>query len=335
MIYYIRNEVDDLIGFKYNNEIYYYEKNVQGDIIAIRDSMNQLRARYTYDTWGNILSITDSYNNSITDTEHIGYINPYRYRSYYYDTETNLYYLNSRYYNPVWGRFINADGIVGANQDILSYNLYAYCSNNPVNCSDPKGMFVGDNIFDTWTTASNNMTKATGQKGKPIPKKNVLEKIKDSFVFDAGLGFGASGSGGARTKHGTVGFYSDTTIKIENGKVRRGASNSAVIGYPISDKYTLGGSGEMFHEYHEAGISEYVKHTFLFSNPFDVYDCEHTEYSYSIYGQHDSSNSSAEVSKESVFIGLSFDLHVGVGGHIKVGFNAPYTIGNLLLSSMF
>ena len=139
MIYYIRNEVDDLIGFKYNNETYYYEKNVQGDIIAIRDSMNQLRARYTYDTWGNILSITDSYNNSITDTEHIGCINPYRYRSYYYDTETNLYYLNSRYYNPVWGRFINADGIVGANQDILSYNLYAYCSNNPVIRKDLNG----------------------------------------------------------------------------------------------------------------------------------------------------------------------------------------------------
>ena len=122
MIYYIRNEVDNLIGLIYNNGIYYYEKNVQGDIIAIRDIV----AKYTYDTWGNILSITDSNDNNITDTDHIGCINPYRYRSYYYDTETNLYYLNSRYYNPVWGRFINADGIVGANQDILSYNLYAY-----------------------------------------------------------------------------------------------------------------------------------------------------------------------------------------------------------------
>ena len=126
MIYYIRNEVDNLIGFKYNNNIYYYIKNIQEDIIGIIDSNNNIIARYTYDTWGNILSITDSYNNSITDTDHIGCINPYRYRSYYYDTETNLYYLNSRYYNPVWGRFINADGIVGANQDILSYNLYAY-----------------------------------------------------------------------------------------------------------------------------------------------------------------------------------------------------------------
>lgn len=168
VIYYIHNEVDGLIGFKYNNEIYYYEKNVQGDIIAIRDSMNQLRARYTYDTWGNILSITDSYNNSITDTDHIGCINPYRYRSYYYDTETNLYYLNSRYYNPVWGRFINADGIVGANQDILSYNLYAYCSNNPVNCSDPKGMFVGDSIVRFTNEAASNAKLAS--------KENVINK---------------------------------------------------------------------------------------------------------------------------------------------------------------
>lgn len=73
---------------------------------------------------------------------HIGNINPYRYRSYYYDTETKLYYLNSRYYNPLWGRFINADGIIGANQDILSYNLYAYCSNNPIMNTDIDGNFA-------------------------------------------------------------------------------------------------------------------------------------------------------------------------------------------------
>ena len=213
--------------------------------------------------------------------------------------------------------------------------MYAYCSNNPVNCSDPKGMFVGDNIFDTWTTASNNMTKATGQKGKPMPKKNVLEKIKDSFVFDVGLGFGASGSESTNKKGTKMGFYTDTSIKIENGEIRKGASESVSGELKISSNFSIGASGEMFHEYHEAGISEYAKHTFLFSNPFDVYDCNYTDYSYSINGQHHSSNSNSVVRKESVFIGLSFDFHVGVGGHIKVGFNLPYTTENIILSSMF
>ena len=72
-----------------------------------------------------------------------GLINPFRYRGYYYDNETKWYYLNSRYYNPEWGRFLNADGIIGANRDLLSYNLYAYCSNNPVVFCDLNGTSVG------------------------------------------------------------------------------------------------------------------------------------------------------------------------------------------------
>lgn len=71
----------------------------------------------------------------------IAIINPFRYRSYYYDRETNLYYLNSRYYNPEWGRFINADGIINGNTDIIGHNLYAYCSNNPVGNMDSEGIF--------------------------------------------------------------------------------------------------------------------------------------------------------------------------------------------------
>lgn len=58
---------------------------------------------------------------------------------YYFDSDTGLYYLNSRYYDPAVGRFINADEVLGANKDLLAYNLYACCSNNPVNFSDPSG----------------------------------------------------------------------------------------------------------------------------------------------------------------------------------------------------
>lgn len=75
----------------------------------------------------------------ITDSNHIGIINPFRYRSYYYDEETHLYYLNSRYYNPEWGRFVNVDGIIGDNRECFSYNLYAYVDNNPIIFLDSMG----------------------------------------------------------------------------------------------------------------------------------------------------------------------------------------------------
>ena len=69
----------------------------------------------------------------------VGQINPFRYRGYYYDTETGFYYLQTRYYDPEVGRFLNADGIIGANGGIIGLNSFAYCSNNPVGFSDPSG----------------------------------------------------------------------------------------------------------------------------------------------------------------------------------------------------
>jgi len=75
-------------------------------------------------------------------------LNPFRYRGYYYDSETGYYYLQTRYYNPEWGRFINADGYINANGDILGYNMFAYCSNNPVMGYDPTGEWNWGTFFD-------------------------------------------------------------------------------------------------------------------------------------------------------------------------------------------
>ena len=113
---------------------YLFEKNLQGDITAIYDSSGEKVASYVYDAWGNH-TVTNHTN------DNIGNINPFRYRGYYYDSETGLYYLNSRYYDPQTRRFINADDIsyLGANGDLQAYNLYAYCSNNPVMGYDPMG----------------------------------------------------------------------------------------------------------------------------------------------------------------------------------------------------
>jgi RHS repeat-associated protein len=88
---------------------------------------------YVYDSWGKLVSITGS--EALTT----GAKNPYRYRGYRYDTETGLYYLNSRYYNPEIGRYLNADNIGGKVGELGSHNMFAYCLNNPVNMDDPSG----------------------------------------------------------------------------------------------------------------------------------------------------------------------------------------------------
>jgi len=166
-------ENDNVVGFKYDDIIYYYNKNLTNDIIGIRNSDNETIANYEYDSFGNILSITDNNNNQITNEEHIANINPFRYRSYYYDIETNLYYLNSRYYNPKWGRFISADNILGSNKDILSYNLYTYCSNNPINYSDPSGMSIISFLKDKYNQLKSNLYFDVGVNVFKFIVKNI------------------------------------------------------------------------------------------------------------------------------------------------------------------
>ena len=126
------------IGFVYNGTNYYYITNMAGDIIGLTDANMNIIARYTYDAWGKPLTVTDANGNTISSSTHIANINPLRYRGYYYDTETGLYYLNSRYYDPCTGRFINADVLLDTDE-ILGMNLFAYCGNNPVNNCDPTG----------------------------------------------------------------------------------------------------------------------------------------------------------------------------------------------------
>lgn len=113
---------------------YFYLKNAQGDITGFVDSNGTQVVAYTYDTWGNILSTTGSMADSL------GVANPFRYHGYFYDTETGLYYLVDRYYNPQQGRFISTDSeLAGASETVHGYNLFAYCHNNPVNMGDPDG----------------------------------------------------------------------------------------------------------------------------------------------------------------------------------------------------
>jgi len=112
----------------------FYITNLQGDVVAILNSSGQVVVRYTYDAWGNLLSTTGSLASTI------GVLNPIRYRGYVYDPETGLYYLQSRYYDPEIGRFINADAFTSTGQGLTGNNMFAYCGNNPVNYVDSYGL---------------------------------------------------------------------------------------------------------------------------------------------------------------------------------------------------
>ncbi len=120
--------------------ILYAQTNTRGDVIALYDGNGDIRTVYTYDSWGKLISVTDGEGNALSANK-LGSLNSIRYRGYVYDSETGLYYLQSRYYDPETGRFLNADDVnfIGYSGEQLSYNTFAYCENNPINKLDQTG----------------------------------------------------------------------------------------------------------------------------------------------------------------------------------------------------
>ena len=138
---YSNNEIYGFIYDTSNNnldiKIYYYIKDELGIIHSIIDIDGNIIGKYEYNGYGLIKSIIQ--NNDIYD---IMYMNPIRYKSYYYDIESNMYYLNSRYYHPLLCRFITPDSYEYIDiNNIKTFNLYAYCNNDPINYADPEGTF--------------------------------------------------------------------------------------------------------------------------------------------------------------------------------------------------
>ena len=142
---------------EFNGTKYGYLYNLQGDVIGLIDSANTEVVRYTYDAWGKLLSVTGSLANTI------GYYNPFRYRGYVYDVETGLYYLRSRYYNPSWGRFVNAD-------KLIENNLYTYCCNQPISRIDPIGL-------DSLTLTRNKVDSSAKYPEEMLPVDSFVELV--------------------------------------------------------------------------------------------------------------------------------------------------------------
>ena len=157
------------IYFDLNGTTYFYVTNLQGDVVALTDSYGEV-VSYQYDAWGKPLA-TDYISSAVYDAM---YYNPLRYRGYIYDSETEFYYLRSRYYDPVVGRFINADGVMGTKGDIATYNLYAYCGNSPVSRYDPNGMAWENDFLRNYLHAVIDEVEAQGYD---------LAEIGSTFLF--------------------------------------------------------------------------------------------------------------------------------------------------------
>ncbi len=231
-LYYLYDSNGYITGLHYNNAPYYFQKNIQGDIIRICNASGNIVVEYAYDAWGNILSVTGSMASTL------GQYNPFRYRGYYYDSETGLYYLQSRYYDPEVGRFVNADKYVSTGHGILKNNMFAYCLNNSVMGYDPTGecwrgdgyyqfqfaghdLEVGDmckecgKIVDTYFFMRPYLWSNIADLYPELSGKEISEKVKCAIETEQQQSQIASKPTSAKTNC----FVAGTLIKAENGDV--------------------------------------------------------------------------------------------------------------------
>ena len=195
-------------------ELYYYVLNAQGDVIALLNADGTLAASYNYGAWGNY-SVHDDKGAKITKASFIGHINPLRYRGYYYDRETRLYYLQSRYYDFANCRFINADTFATTDANgFLSANMFAYCENNPVGNSDPNGEFLNTLIGAvTGAALGAALALVTGENVKAAAISGAISGGIAGFATDAIIVTGGTALGVAVT-YGIAGFVGSAAGSI-------------------------------------------------------------------------------------------------------------------------
>ena len=195
---------------------YYYITNLQGDVMYLVDASGNEVAAYDYDPYGKIISATGE----------LAGINPLRYRGYYYDTETDFYYLQSRYYDPEICRFINGDKYSATATGYLGYNMFAYCNNNPIIAADYDGEWLNivigavvGAVVGALTTAV-EAYKSDGwdafSSGKTWAKMGVSAAIGAVSGGIAATGLGMFAQAGISAATATVGDIA--TQMIDNGE---------------------------------------------------------------------------------------------------------------------
>ena len=232
VIYYLYDNKYNIIGFKYNNNTYYYKKNYQNDIIGIYDSNYVLLVSYKYDAFGKIIRTIDNSANDLAS------VNPFRYRSYYYDNETGMYYLNSRYYDPSLCRFINSDTVYNNSKN---YNLYQYCYNNPIIMSDNNGNFgLLACLISTITTCVVFDYVKNKFENSSVTYKHIDHNNEKTFIDFIGLINIKNSSGVKETVKSKKESIVDTNIEISSDDT---VSFTASIGKHIKTGLALSDIG--------------------------------------------------------------------------------------------
>ena len=233
-------------GIRYINgeeaDDYYFVCNWRGDVMQVYNASGVLVASYEYDAWGKVIAekSTDA------DTQNIAEINPIRYRGYYYDTETRLYYLKSRYYDPAVKRFLNADNETDIGSKLLSTNLFQYSANNPVNNIDLNGHGIIKTLFKkavrkVATFVHNQVVKVAQKSRNRVGTRSI------GASASAYCGFGAGVSAGVTyDKRGNRGIYFTGSIYAGTPSASVGMTFSSTTAPTImkqtKESYGFGGS---------------------------------------------------------------------------------------------
>ena len=249
-----------------NGEDYLYRKNLQGDITGIYNPIGNLAVEYTYDAWGKLIDTTGFLSGTV------GEYNSLRYRGYYYDSDTGLYYLNSRYYDPETCRFVNSDGEVsGASGEIRGYNLYSYCFYNPIMMTDESGSWpnwgkwLGGLGLAVIGVAAVVTTVATC--GAAAPVWATAASLIGGAAGTACIGFGASEMAEASTGYNVI---RDGAMRGDHNtyrQTRARLSTTANVGSAVGGIGAVGSKALKL-----SGKSRMkVKTSKLINNPVDEY----------------------------------------------------------------
>ena len=214
-----------------NLQAYYYHRNPQGDVISIHDTSNNKVAEYAYDAYGNC-KIINSTNSNLAN------YNPIRYRGYYYDRETGLYYLNARYYNPEWRRFISTDEPSYLDPETPNgLNLYVYCNNDPVMYVDQSG--------HSWESFCNGVGDWFSNHWKEVVIGTafiVVGALVTALTAGAGVGFMAAFGSDLLSSTIQVGISVGTSVLVGGlVSVANGGGFFDNVGDNIANAYMWGG----------------------------------------------------------------------------------------------
>ena len=185
-----------------NGTTYYYVTNLQGDVMGLVDTNGNTVASYTYGPYGKLLTATGA----------LAEKNPLRYRGYYYDSESGLYYLQSRYYDPATRRFINADSYSSTGQGLIGHNMFAYCLNNPVDMSD----YFGD--WPEWVETTFKVVSA-------------IVVVAAVVATVAAVSAATAGTGSAAAVYGASILLGAALSGINGGVANESKGNSYANGY--------------------------------------------------------------------------------------------------------